>query len=255
MPDSLPPLRARSGPLDLFSGFALPLRAFGLMLTTPALFGLTLVCAVVTGGVLLGLVIGMWPAASHLAERVAGAGVAGTLLTVGLYLILLVTSALTVPSVVLSPLADPLSESTEKKLGGYVDRPFTIGSFLRGVRLSLRHSLTRLALMLLGMVALLPLNWVPGIGSVVYAVLSVAWSAWWVCAEYLSGPAARHQLGVRAAARAMRERPFLCLGVGLALYFLLWIPVLNFFLVPAAVVAGTLLFRQLKNLGAFEPVV
>ena len=50
----------------------------------------------------------------------------------------------------------------------------------------------------------------------------------------------------------MRSRPFLCLGVGLALYFLLWIPVLNFFLVPAAVVAGTLLFRQLQGEGAFE---
>ncbi len=253
MPASLPPLRARSGPLDLFSGVALPLRAFGLMLTTPALLGLTFVCAAVTGAVLLGLVIGMWPAASHLADRVAGSGVAGTLLTVGLYLVLLVTSALTVPSVVLSPLTDPLSESTEKKLGDFTGTPFTLGGFFRGVRLSLRHSLARLVLMLLGMVALLPLNWLPGVGSVLYAVLSVAWSAWWVCAEYLSGPASRHQLGVRASARAMRERPFLCLGVGLALYLLLWIPVLNFFLVPAAVVAGTLLFRQLKSLGAFEP--
>lgn len=255
MPASLPPLRPRSGPLDLVSGFTLPLRAFGLMLTTPALFGLTFVCAVVTGGVLLGLVLGMWPAAAHLAEKVAGSGVAGTVLTVGLYLTLVVTTALTVPSVVLSPLADPLSESTEKKLGGYQQRPFTVGNFFRGVRLSLRHSLARLALMLLGMAALLPLNLIPAVGSVLYAVLSVAWSAWWVCAEYLSGPASRHQLGVRASARAMRSRPFLCLGVGLALYFLLWIPVLNFFLVPAAVVAGTLLFRQLKNLGAFEAQV
>ena len=57
--------------------------------------------------VLLGLVIFMWPAASHLADRVVGSGVAGTLLTVGLYLILVVTSALTVPSAVLSPASAP----------------------------------------------------------------------------------------------------------------------------------------------------
>ena len=251
MPETLPPPRARSSVRDLFSGLALPLRAFGLMLTTPSLFALTFICAAVTATVLIGLAWGLWPAASHLADRWVSNGVGATVLAVGLYLVLLVTGALTVPSLVLSPLSDPLSTSTEKKLGGFTDTPFSPADFFRGVRLSVRYSFTRLVLMLLGMAALLPLNWVPVLGQLLYAVLSIAWSSWWVCAEYLSGPASRHRFGVRSSARAMRARPFLCLGMGVALYFLLWVPVLDFFLVPAAVVAGTLLFRRLEAEGAY----
>ena len=39
-----------------------------------------------------------------------------------------------------------------------------------------------------------------------------------------------------------------CLGLGFGLYALLWIPILNLFLVPVAVVAGTLLFSQLEQM-------
>lgn len=255
MPESLPPLRPKSGLVDLWGGFALPLRALGLMLTTPRLLALTGVCAFVTGLVLLGLLIGLWPVASHLVGPADGASgwrsMLGAAEKVGLYLVLLVTLGLTLPSLVLSPLTDPLSEATERRLGGLAAVPSQ--GFFRGVWLSARHSLARLVLMVLGMGLLLPLNLIPAVGSAAYAVLSVAWSAWCVCAEYLSGPASRNGQPVRAAFRAMRARPFACLGLGFALYLLLWVPVLNVFLVPAAVVSGTLLYRQLVAAGALAP--
>ena len=37
---------------------------------------------------------------------------------------------------------------------------------------------------------------------------------------------------------------------GAALYVLLWIPVLDFFLIPLAIVGGTLLYRGLEAAGA-----
>jgi CysZ protein len=47
--------------------------------------------------------------------------------------------------------------------------------------------------------------------------------------------------------KAMRARPFLAMGMGATLYVVLWVPVLNCFLVPLAVVAGTLLYRSLPQ--------
>ena len=93
----------------------------------------------------------------------------------------------------------------------------------------------------------MPLNWIPVAGSVIYAVLSTLWTIWWVAAEYLSGPMARHLLPFRAVLQAMRGRPWLVMGMGATLYVVLWVPVLNCFLVPLAVVAGTLLFRALPT--------
>ncbi len=255
MPAPIPALRPKSGPLDLLGGLWLPLRALGLTLSSGRLFALTAVCAFVTAGVLLGLVLGLWPLASYLADRVVGAGgwrsVAGTAAAVVTYLVLLVTFGLTLPSLVLAPLTDPLSEAVELALGGFTPPPFQVGRFLRGVWLSARHTLARLALMIAGQVVLFPLGFIPVAGPVLYAVLSVAWSAWWVCTEYVSSPAARHLHPVRKVFAAMRQRPFACLGLGLALYLLLWVPVLDVFLVPTAVVAGTLLYRQLDAAGAF----
>jgi CysZ protein len=43
------------------------------------------------------------------------------------------------------------------------------------------------------------------------------------------------------------------MGFGAAVYVLLWLPVLNLFFIPLAVVAGTLLFRGLRASGSLPP--
>ena len=235
---------------DLFSGLLLPLKALKLVLTTPQLLLLSMACAFVTGITLICLIIFLWPLATWLSEKLIGTAggwrnAAGTGASVLVYLALLVIGALTVPNLLLSPLQDPLSEATETKLGNFTAAPFSFARLMQGTTTSLLHTVSRLALMLLGFAILLPLNLIPVAGSVLYAVLSSAWAMWWVCAEYLSGPMARHLLPFRAVLQAMRARPFLAMGMGATLYVVLWVPVLNCFLVPLAVVAGTLLYRAL----------
>jgi CysZ protein len=245
-----PVLSSTSRFSELLSGMGLPFRAFKLVLTTPRLLLLSLFCAVVTGITLIGLLIFLWPLATWISEHWIGTGggwrnAAGTGVSVLLYLLLLVVGALTVPNLLLAPLQDPLSEATEAKLGNFTAPDFTFGRLVQGTVTSLLHTISRLALMLIGLLVLLPLNLIPVAGSVLYGVLSAIWSMWWVCAEYLSGPMARHLLPFRAVLAAMRASPFKAMGMGATLYVVLWLPVLNCFLVPLAVVAGTLLYRAL----------
>jgi len=85
---------------------------------------------------------------------------------------------------------------------------------------------------------------------VLWMVLSSLWTMYWLSVEYLSGPMARHLYPFRQVLDALRRRLPLAMGFGATLYVMLWIPVLNFFLMPLAVVAATLLFRALKAAGA-----
>jgi CysZ protein len=80
------------------------------------------------------------------------------------------------------------------------------------------------------------------------------WTMGWLAVEYLDGPMARHLYPFRQVRRAVQERLPLCMGFGAAVYLMLWIPVLNFFFIPVAVVGGTLLFRGLRACGSLpEP--
>jgi len=250
-----PRLPASGTPGDVLRGAALPLKAFALIFRTPRLFGWSLVAAAVTAATLVGLAVGLWPLAQHLADglvghdatwqRVTSMGL-GVLFFAGAF----VVGALTVPNVLLAPLQDPLSEATEVRCGDFTPPPFSLPGLVRGTLESLAHTLLRVAFMALGFVVLWPLNLVPVAGGVAWLVLSSTWSMFWLAAEHLSNPMARHLHPFRQVVRALRQRLALALGFGAALWVLLWVPVLNFFLMPVAVVAGTLLYRGLRAAGA-----
>lgn len=240
-------------------GLALPFRAFALILRTPKLLGLSLLCALVTAATLLGTGWGAWSLGQFLSEKLIGPeGGWGHAASIGLgvlfFIIFFAVGALTLPNLILAPLQDPLSEATEVKLGGFTAPPFSVGHTLTGIFTSLRHTLARLVLMALGYVVLFPLNLIPGVGSVVYVVLSSTWAMFWLSVEHLSNPMARHLRPFRQVFGVLRKRIALSLGFGAALYVLLWVPVLNCFLMPIAVVAGTLLYRGLAAVNAFPPI-
>lgn len=260
MNSPIPDLPAVSTAGDLLRGVSIPLRAFTLILRTPKLLLLSLACAAVTGLALIGVAWG----ASGLAQRAADALIsadsgwqhaASIGLSIVFFIMLFVVGALTVPNLLLAPLQDPLSEATEERCGDFTSPPFSLGATVRGIIESLSHTLLRLGLMALGLVVLFPLHLIPVAGSVVWVVLSSVWSMFWIAAEHLSNPMARHLRPFKQVITALRGRLPLALGFGATLYVLLWVPVLNFFLMPVAVVAGTLLFRGLLKSGALPEAV
>ncbi len=260
MNSPIPDLPAVSTAGDLLRGVSIPLRAFTLILRTPKLLLLSLACAAVTGLALIGVAWG----ASGLARRAADALIsadsgwqhaASIGLSIVFFIMLFVVGALTVPNLLLAPLQDPLSEATEERCGDFTSPPFSLGATVRGIIESLSHTLLRLGLMALGLVVLFPLHLIPVAGSVVWVALSSVWSMFWIAAEHLSNPMARHLRPFKQVITALRGRLPLALGFGATLYVLLWVPVLNFFLMPVAVVAGTLLFRGLIKSGALPEAV
>lgn len=251
---AVPRLSSTASAGDFFTGLSLPWRAGQLVLRGGRLLTLVLVAAGLVGLTLVALLVWLAPWMTRvgkgwLGEGGAAWGALGTALGVLLALGTVVAGALTLPNLVLAPLQDPLGEATEACLGDFRSPPFSPARFLRGVWISLKHTLLRIVFMLAGVLLLLPLNLIPGVGTLLFSALSITWTAWWLSVEYLSGTMARHLLPFRAVLRVLWGRRALALGFGASLYLLLWVPVVNFFLMPVAIVAGALLYRALQEQG------
>ena len=84
-------------------------------------------------------------------------------------------------------------------------------------------------------VLLLPLNLLPGIGSVVHAVSSMLLTATLASREMMDGAMSRRRMGYRHKWRVVRRHKALMLGLGATCGLLVAIPVVGFFLLPIGV--------------------
>jgi CysZ protein len=255
----IPPISPQGRASDFFQGLGLLGRAFGLIFRSPKLFALSALCAAVTFVTLVGLalfLVGHVPAwVTHFfPEPASWYGRALWIFTLILtFLAFFVVGANVVPSLLLAPLQDPLSEATEALCGGFESPPFRIGAFLRGLVTGVTHTLARILFLIGGLVLLFPLNLIPGAGSLLWTVLGSVWTMTWVAGEHLATPMTRHTYAFSEVFRALRRRWPLCLGFGASVYILLWVPIINTFFLPVAVVGGTLLYRGLLAAGTLPP--
>lgn len=246
---------SRRGWPDFFRGFAFPFRALGVVFSTPRLRTLTLAVAGVTVLSLVALSIGLWHGAPALVDWLWtapntwwGATVRGLLVLVTFTLGFLV-GATTLPMTVAAPLMDPLSIQAERALGHQVVEEGGFGRLVREVALALVNAVWRIGVFLAGQALLVPLLLLPVVGGPLFTAASWTWASVWVAAQYLDVPMARHLHPFREELALVRGRFALCLGFGAAVSLMLWVPLLNFFFVPVAVVAATMLFRGLVGAG------
>jgi CysZ protein len=254
----VPELR-RAGVSDLARGFAVPFRALSLLFATPKLMGLTLSMAAITFVTLLGLGAILWRVAPAVAALAIGPSQAWwavalrTVLGAAVFLGLFLLGANVLPLTLAAPLMDPLSIQTERAVGVAVPDGGGWQRTLREISRSLTNGLLRLAVLGLGEALLLLLLLVPVAGGPLWTALSWAWAALWLAAAYLDVPMARYLYTLDHEIAVLKQRFWLCLGFGAAIALMLWVPLLNCFFVPVAVVGSTLLFRGLVAAGALPP--
>jgi hypothetical protein len=251
--DDTPQLPRSSGPLDLFRGASFPLRAAQLVLRVPRLRRLAALCAAVT---LLIFVLWGWARLAWrpgLLERVwpHPDGAAGwlwqlSLLVAGALAWLL--GAATLPLLALAPLEDTLVAATESAVGAPpVPR---LASPARPVRQSppwlaprsgsssSSSARRRCSRPQLALPAAAPICGGRGLDAVRLRRVP----------RPTAGPPRR---GLCRGAAGLRAAPRLALGFGLSVTAAVG-AALNLFLLPVAVVAGTLLHRSLVSAGTLS---
>ena len=152
-------------------------------------------------------------------------------------------------NLIAAPFNDLLSEKVEAiRLGG-ADEPFSLGRLLGDVGFTVGQELRRLAFFVVVSLALLLLHLIPVVGSAANLVLGGWFAFLFFSLEYVDLPMARRRhrfsrrLGVVWSNRATST------GFGAAAALFLWVPLLNFVCIPAAVIGGTLLYADLVEAG------
>lgn len=162
---------------------------------------------------------------------------------IGLTLSLITGYVFTAVAVIIaSPFNGLLAEKAEELITG---RPVAgmegLGAALMMVPRGILREIYKLLYYLPMAAFVLLLSFIPGL-NVVAPVLWVLLGAWMMSIQYVDYPMDNHQLGFADVKEAVRQRRLSSMGFGGMVALCAGIPIVNFFVVPSAVVGATLLW-------------
>lgn len=259
-PGSSGPRCARCAPLDdprrgspgFMGGLAAILRGFGTVIGTPRLWPYAAIPVAITVLFYLGLAAGAWAWSQSLTESLSsgGWGIFGflkgvvaflaPLLGVLLVFVLAFFTFTAVGTAIACPFLDILTAKVEARR-----LPAAKGvneSMWRGTLRSIADALRLLAVQLAVMVLALPLNLIPGIGTVLWLLIG----AWLAAFDFFDFPLVRHGYPWRDRWRFLRHHYGACLGFGLGVFVSLTVPFLGLLVLPVAVAGATELYLDLR---------
>ncbi len=150
---------------------------------------------------------------------------------------------------VATPFNDRLSDQVERRILRTTDEEVLFRQFVRDLMWSVAHSALSLTVYLLVMGLLLLLNLLPGIGSAVSFVVGALVSAMFFARESMDGSMSRRRMGYFEKWRVLAHVWPYALGFGAVVSVAMWVPLLNFLVLPMSVAGGTALFCHLERAG------
>lgn len=149
--------------------------------------------------------------------------------------------------VIASPFNALLAEKTEELVTGHpVDALEGLGAALLALPRSILRELAKLLYYVPMAVFVLVVSFIPGINAVA-PVLWLLLGAWMMSIQFVDYPMDNHQLSFADVKEAVRSRRLSTMGFGGLVALCTGIPIVNFFVVPAAVVGATLLWCEELN--------
>lgn len=164
----------------------------------------------------------------------------------GLLTLVLVFFCFTVVgNLIASPFNELLSERIEALLLTEVKTPpFALRDFCRDMLRVWLVELKKMSLFVIAMLGLLLLNLLPGVGNLIYGVLSVLLTLFFLAWEYLAFIHERKNHDFRQQRRYLMERKLLVLGFASGVLLMLAIPFMQLVCIPVAVAGATLLWCE-----------
>ncbi len=156
-------------------------------------------------------------------------------------------------NLVSAPFNDILSERVEELYTGVPAPRFGLKRFFKSMWLAITEELKRLGFYLVVLLLIQLFNLLPVVGSAVSVILGGIFSAFFLALEYVSLPMARRFYKFQDWIGTVRRNLSLSLGFGTVSGALLWVPLLNFVVIPISVVSGTLLFCDMDRAGLVPP--
>ena len=165
-----------------------------------------------------------------------------------LFAVALVFGFTAVGNLIASPFNDVLSERTEEiRTGKNIDEPFSFKVLMGDAQTAVGNELRKIGLLILIQVTLLIINFVPIVGTVIYAICSPLSVIFFLAYEYMDFSLSRKRLRFGEKWRLIFDHKGACFGMGATFFFTTVIPFVNFFVMPVAVISATLLYVQIQE--------
>ena len=149
--------------------------------------------------------------------------------------------------IIASPFNALLAEKAEELVTGQrVDSLEGLGPALLAVPRGIFREIAKLLYYVPMALLVLVLSFIPGINAVA-PVLWFVLGAWMMSIQFVDYPMDNHQLSFADVKEAVRARRLSSMGFGGGVALCTGIPIVNFFVVPAAVVGATLLWCEELN--------
>lgn len=241
------------GALESFGhGMGAPWRGLRLIAANRPLWPLAAAPALITGGLLIGAfflaITSAAPATRWLAPGLARWWILFLLARSAMLLLLLLlfgALSMMLSALLCLPIHDALSQRVEV-LRDALPAPL---SFREALPISIAHSVLGFALWSACEVALMPLQLIPGIGSILELILGFGVTAFFLGHQLVDGPMSRRSLSFSAKMEWLKAHLASVLGLGSMGTLMIAVPLLNAIGLPIAIAGGTLLFLDLEGDG------
>lgn len=146
--------------------------------------------------------------------------------------------------IIASPFNALLAEKAEELITSKkVDSLEGLGPALMGIPRGIFREIAKLLYYIPMALFVLIMSIIPGVNALA-PVLWFLLGAWMMSIQFVDYPMDNHQLGFADVKQAVRERRLSSMGFGGLVALCAGIPIINFFVVPAAVVGATLLWCE-----------
>ena len=173
------------------------------------------------------------------------------LVLVGMVLLLVGIYAFTlIGNIILGPFNDFISEKVEMIYAGTAtDEPFSMKALFSDILRSLKVQVAKMLLYLGGLIVLLVIHLIPIVGTVLYPVLILLYTLFFLGWEYCDYSMERWKYSFRRKLRISLKNAFAFAGFGAGASLMLFIPLVNLMTIPVCAVGATLLFCDLRKEG------
>ena len=144
---------------------------------------------------------------------------------------------------ILSPFLGVLSEKTQDYLNGMPIPPINWGQMIKDVPGILLRQVRLVLYYLPRAIGLLIVTIIPGI-NVIAGILWFFFGGWMLAVQYMDYPIDNNRMPFAQTLKQLRSHRMNSLGFGVASLFISAIPIMNIFLIPAAVAGATALYVE-----------
>jgi CysZ protein len=147
-----------------------------------------------------------------------------------------------------APFNDLLSEKVEQlEMGVSIEQRFSVIQLIKDIGRGLGHTFKILGVYVAGqLIGLIFLFTIPILGQFIYTVLTLGVASFILSMEFMSYSMDRRRMTFTEKKRFFSSHPRSCLGFGLGASLIASMPLVNLFVIPAAVAGGTILFLELS---------